>query len=69
MTKRYRVLVPGLTYPTDIRILRRLAAGEDIPLPQRRMCVPHAVGDIVDDLPGMSVKGLLGAGWIEEVTE
>lgn len=66
---KYRVLVSGLTYPTDPRILRRLAAGEDIPLGQRNMCAPHAVGDIVDDLPKAAIAGLIGAGWIEPVVE
>lgn len=69
---KYRVLVPGLTYPTDPRIVRRIVAGEDIPLGRRGMCEPHAVGDIVDDVPRSSIPGLLKAGWIasaEEVSE
>ena len=66
---RYRVLVDGLTYPTDPRILRRMAAGEQIPLGKRGMCEPHGVGDIVDDLPPASIKGLTLARWIELVEE
>ena len=64
---KYRVLVDGLTYPLDPRILRRLAAGEQIPLSQRRMCEPHKVGDLVEDVPRMCIAGLLKARWIEEV--
>lgn len=69
MTTKYRVLVKGLTYPTDIRILRRLAAGETIPMGQRSMCRPHAVGEIVQDIPRSEAAGLVGAGWIEEVID
>ena len=66
---KYRVLVDGLTYPTDPRILRRLAAGEQIPLGKRGMCEPHPIGDIVDDLPRGSIAGLIAAGWVEPVEE
>ena len=67
--KKYRVLVSGLSYPIDSRILRRLAAGEEIPLSQRKMCRPHRINDIVDDIPKVSIPGLIKAGWIEEVIE
>ncbi len=66
---KYRVLVSGLQYPTDPRVLRRLEAGEKIPLRQRRMCEPHAVGDIVDDVPKASLPVLLSKHWIEPVEE
>lgn len=66
---RYRVLVDGLCYPTDPRILRRLAAGEKIPLGERRMCEPHSLGDVVEDLPRVSIPGLLRKGWIEEAAD
>ena len=65
--RTYRVLVAGLRYPTDPRIIRRLTDGEDVPMGQRNMCEPRQIGDIVDDLPRPSVPGLIEAGWIEEV--
>lgn len=65
MTK-YRVLVSGLTYPTDMRIIRRVQAGENIPFDKRGMCRPLAIGDIVE-IPSSLVSGLIHAGWIEEV--
>jgi len=69
MGKKYRTLISGLCYPTDPRIIRRLIAGEKIPLGERGMCEPHRVGDIVDDLPRTEIAGLIKAGWIEEVVE
>jgi len=66
---KYRVRVSGLTYPTDPRILRRLAAGERIPLSERRMCRPHEIGEVVEDIPKASTAGLIKAGWIEEVSD
>lgn len=57
-----------LWYPTDARIVRRLRDGEDLPMHHRRL--KHvAEGDIVSDIPTISVKGLLENGWIEEVKE
>lgn len=66
---KYRVLASGLCYPTDPRIIRRLQAGENIPMAQRGMCEPHRIGDIVDDVPKASVPGLLAKGWLELVQE
>jgi len=63
--RRYRVLV-GLNYPTSPSVLTRLAAGEDVPREQRHETRAEP-GDIVDDLPEMSVKWLLKKGIIEEV--
>lgn len=65
--KKYRALV-DLFYPTDAKVLRALAAGENLPLRGRRM--KHvAAGDEVTDIPPVSVKGLLEAGRIEEVSD
>ena len=63
----YRTLVE-LFYPTDPRILRRLQAGENLPMRERRMKHVPA-GSIVDDIPAESVAGLLAAGRIAEVQE
>lgn len=65
--KHYRAVV-DLFYPTDVAILRRLIAGEDMPLRVRGMKMVNA-GDIVDDIPEVSVAGLLAAGRIEEVLD
>lgn len=64
---RYRALV-GLSYPTDPAVLARLAAGEDVPLGERRMRHVEA-GAVVDDLPATSLPWLLGDGLIEAVVE
>lgn len=64
---RYRAL-RDLFYPIDKAIVRRLAAGEDLPMRARGMRVV-AAGDIADDLPAISVPVLLAKGWIEEVTD
>ena len=66
MTK-YRT-VEELYYPTDPDILHRLAAGEDIPLPERHMRTVRA-GKEVDDIPEQCIAGLLAKGWIELVAE
>lgn len=65
--KRYRVLV-GLDYPTDPDVLRRLRAGENLPVKERHMKRVEP-GTVVDDLPGESVAGLLARGRIELVAE
>ena len=63
---RYRVLVP-LSYPTRQNVIERILAGEQLTASERaeRRVEP---GEIVSDLPQISIEGLLGNGWIEEVT-
>lgn len=65
--KKYRCLV-DLRYPTDPAIIRKLKAGEDIPM-HRRGARIAARGEIVTDLPAVSIPGLLEARWIEEVKD
>lgn len=63
---KYRVLIE-LHYPTDPRVVRRLRDGEEIQMHHRHL--KHVQpGEIVSDIPSVSVKGLLEAGWIEEVS-
>lgn len=64
---KYRAL-RDLWYPTDARIIRRLRDGEEIPMHHRHLKKVIA-GEIVDDIPNVSVKGLLANGWIEEVSD
>ncbi len=67
--KRYRVLIAdGLWYPTDPVVLRRLRAGDNMPMRARRLY--HAAqGEIVSDVPPASIPGLLRTGRIEEVSD
>lgn len=60
---RYRALT-GLSYPTDKAIIRRIQEGESIPTDERgaREVTP---GEIVDDIPSVSVPWLLEQGQIE----
>jgi hypothetical protein len=63
---RYRALV-DLTYPTDPEIIARLLAGDFIP-PEKRGPVRNVTaGEIVDDIPETSIRGLLQKGRVEEV--
>ena len=65
--KRYRALV-DLWYPTDPAIIRRIRDGENMPNKERK--IKHInPGDVVSDLPGVSIAGLLLKGMIEEVTD
>ena len=66
MPSKYRVLTDELFYPTDPDIVRRLKAGEKIGWDARRN-KSVVKGDVVEDIPSVSVPGLLKAGWIEEV--
>lgn len=67
MKKRYRVKV-GLNYPTDPAIDARLRAGEQIPWEDRGMRRAEP-GQIVDDIPPLSVPWLIEQGVIEEIEE
>ena len=64
---RYRALVP-LFYPTDPDIVRRLQEGEAIRWDDRHH-KEAAPGEIVDDIPLVSIPILLEKGWIEIVKE
>ena len=64
----YRVLRGPLKYPTSPTVLRRLRAGERIPLTARGLRTAQA-GELVDDLPRESVPWLLRQGYIEPVPE
>ena len=62
---RYRALV-GLSYPTDKKILDRIAAGEKLTWKERKN-KEVAAGEIVYDIPEISIPWLLEQGKIEEV--
>ncbi len=64
--KRYRVLARGVTYPTDVRALRRLQAGEKVPWEERKM-VQAAPGDIIEDVHPIALQSLLSQELIVEV--
>ena len=62
----YRALV-DLWYATDPAAIARIRAGEKkVPWGERRERHVYA-GQIANDLPAVSVPGLLEKGWIEEV--
>lgn len=64
---RYLALV-DLFYPTDRAVLRALASGENPPLRARGM--KHvAAGSVVEDIPTVSIKGLLAKRKIEAVND
>ncbi len=65
--QRYRALT-GLTYPADPRIIKRIQAGERIPFEERAL-KRAAEGEIVDDIPEVSVPWLLEQNLIELVKE
>lgn len=65
---RYRILNPEISYPTDASIIARLLAGDDIPIEDRGI-VRRTAGEIVDDIPEVSVAGLLADGDIEIVVD
>ena len=67
MSKRYRALV-GLEYPTDPAVIRRIRAG-DVRPEDRADNRQVVAGEIVDDVPVMSVPWLLAQGVIEEVQD
>lgn len=67
MASRYRALV-GLSYPTDPDVVRRLQAGERVSPEELRLRHVDR-GEVVDDIPEVSVSWLLQTGAIEPVTE
>lgn len=64
--RRFRAL-RGLNYPTDPAVVDRLLSGERVPREDRKEKRVEA-GDIVDDIPSVSVANLLSRGYIEEVS-
>lgn len=65
--ERYRVLDEALHWPKDPAIIRRLLAGEQIPMEERGEIRTALQGEIVTDLPAGSVGWLLEQGRIERV--
>jgi len=65
--KRYRALT-GISYPTDPGIVKRIQAGESIPYGERGVKEIPA-GQVVDDVPAVSVPWLLEQGLIELIEE
>ena len=65
-TAAYEVVV-GLSYPTDPAIVARLARGDRIPAPDRGLKRAEP-GEIVDDIPSVSVPWLLEQGLIRPAT-
>ena len=63
----YRAL-RGLSYPTDHGVIERLAGGENLRYPERR-CREVTVGEIVTDIPAVSLPWLLEKGYVELVAE
>lgn len=63
----YEALV-GLTYPTDPKVLERLAAGEDVPWEERGLKEVEA-GSLVTDIPAISIGWLLEQGLIRKVKD
>ncbi|MBF8255134.1 MAG: hypothetical protein HW375_41 [Anaerolineales bacterium] len=66
--KQYRVL-GTLTYPTDPKVIKRIQAGEVVPMEERGPVKTVGPGKIEDDIPAVSVPWLLEQGYIEVVVE
>ena len=65
--KFYRALV-GLSYPTEKAILDRIIKGEKVPFAERNSKEVSA-GEIVSDIPDISIHWLLEQHKIEEVKD
>lgn len=65
---KHRVLNTAISYPTSADVIARLIAGEQIPIEERGM-VTRVAGDIVDDIPDISVEHLIAEGAIEAVAD
>ncbi len=63
----YRALI-DLAYPTDADIIDRLVAGEDVPWEDRSIKQVGA-GELVSDIPTVSLPWLLEQGLVEPVVE
>lgn len=62
-SKRYRAKT-GLSYPTNPQVIARLKRGENVPWEERR-AKEVAAGEIVTDIPAVSVPWLLEQNLIE----
>ncbi len=69
MTKRYRVLCPDLTYPTDAAAIATIMERRERVPWHRRGNKRVEQGAIVTDIPPVSIPGLLAKGAIEEVSD
>lgn len=67
MSKRYRAL-QEFWYPGSRDAIRRLRAGEDVPLRERQERHVRP-GDIIADAPRELVAGWLAKGRVEEVAD
>lgn len=65
MKQSFRVL-SGLSYPTDPAVIRRLLAGDQVPLAERNLKRAEP-GAIVNDIPAVSLPWLVEQGLIEPV--
>jgi len=63
---RWFKAVVGLSYPTNPNIIRRLVAGEDIPVEERGM-KDVKPGEVVNDVPAVSQGWLLESNAIVAV--
>ena len=63
--RRYRALT-GISYPTDPKVIKRILSGELVPFEERGV-KEVAAGQVVDDIPAVSVPWLLDQNLIEEV--
>lgn len=67
MKTAWRVL-RAISYPTSPTVIRRLIAGEDVPWDERGM-VQAEPGEVVRDVPAVSVPWLREQGYIEPAEE
>lgn len=65
--RRFRAL-RELWYPTDPAVIARIRANAKVPMRDRGMKTILA-GDVVEDIPAVSIRVLLEKGWIEEVID
>lgn len=65
--EQYRVLTEELNWPADPAVIRRLLAGESIPMDQRGEIRTARQGEIVSDVPAGSVGWLVEQGLIDPV--
>ena len=65
MAKQY-LIKQTLWYPTDKAVIARLKAGENLPIKERGPIRQAEPGEIVSDLPLVSIPGLLEHDYIEE---
>ena len=64
---RYRALT-GLAYATNAAAIERIQKGEEVSLEERDI-VEASAGDVVTDIPAVSIPWLLEQGLIEEAVD